>query len=161
MSQSDYEQNSLEEEKKSIYKFHLETIQKYIKANNDVCDKFYKLIDETIKDSISKQYDLKLLKKVQEDINNNFNKYIALVNKINDKNIVFNNNNKDEILDDSWILGHSLDIVLDSLYFIKTVRSKETDNYEWFEIESGNSIHDLMHSNEAFTSAIQIFQNDI
>ena len=161
MSQSDCEQNSLEEEKKSIYKFHLETIQKYIKANNDVCDKFYKLIDETLKDSISKQYDLKLLKKVQEDINNNFNKYIALVNKINDKNIVFNNNNKDEILDDSWILGHSLDIVLDSLYVIKTVRSKETDKYEWFKIESGNSIHDLVHSNEAFTRAIQIFQNDI
>ena len=161
MSQSDCEQNSLEEEKKSIYKFHLETIQKYIKANNDVCDKFYKLIDETLKDSISKQYDLKLLKKVQEDINNNFNKYIALVNKINDKNIVFNNNNKDEILDDSWILSNSLNIVLDSLYFIKTVRSKETDDYEWFEIESSNSIYDLMHSNEAFTRAIQIFQNDI
>ena len=160
MSQSDCEQNSLEEEKKSIYKFHLETIQKYIKANNDVCDKFYKLIDETLKDSISKQYDLKLLKKVQEDINNNFNKYIALVNKINDKNIVINNN-KDEILDDSWILGHSLDIVLDSLYVIKTFRMKETDNYEWFEIESSISIYDLMHSNEAFTSAIQIFQNDI
>ena len=161
MSQSDCEQNSLEEKRKSIYKFHLETIQKYIKANNDVCDKFYKIIDETLKDSISKQYDLKLLKKVQEDINNNFNKYIALVNKINDKNIVFNNNNKDEILDDSWILGHSLDIVLDSLYFIKTVRSKETDDYEWFEIESSISIYDLMHSNEAFTRAIQIFQNDI
>ena len=160
MSQSDCEQNSLEQEKKPIYKFHLETIQKYIKANNDVCDKFYKIIDETLKDSISKQYDLKLLKKVQEDINNNFNKYIALVNKINDKNIVINNN-KDEILDDSWILGHSLNIVLDSLYFIKTVRSKETDDYEWFEIESGNSIYDLMHSNEEFTRAIQIFQNDI
>ena len=29
MSQSDCEQNSLEEEKKPIYKFHLETIQKY------------------------------------------------------------------------------------------------------------------------------------
>ena len=74
---------------------------------------------------------------------------------------MFNNNNKDEILDDSWILGHSLNIVLDSLYFIKTVRSKETDDYEWFEIESSNSIYDLMHSNEAFTRAIQIFQNDI
>ena len=161
MSQSDCEQNSREEEKKPFYKFHLETIQKYIKANNDVCDNFYKLIDETLKDSICKQYDLKLLKKVQEDINNNFNKYIAIVNQINDKNIVINNNNKDEILDDSWILGHSLDIVLDSLYVIKTVRMKEADNYEWFEIESSISIYDLMHSNEAFTRAIQIFQNDI
>ena len=159
MSQSDCEQNSREEEKKSIYKFHLETIQKYIKANNDVCDKFYKIIDETLKDSIRKQDDLKLLKEVQENINNNFNKYIALVNQINDKNIVINN--KDELLDDSWILGHSMNYVLDSLYFIKTVRCKEFDDYEWFEIESSNSIYDLMHSNDEFTRAIQRFQNDI
>ena len=161
MSQSDCEQNSLEEEKKPIYKFHLETIQKYIKANNDVCDKFYKIIDETLKDSISKQYVLKLLKKVQEDINNNFNKYIAIVNKINDKNIVINNDDKDKILDDSWNLGHSMNYVLDSLYVIKTVRCKEIDDYEWFETESGISVFDLMHSNNEFTRAIQIFQNDI
>ena len=160
MTQSDCEQNSLEQEKKPIYKFHLETIQKYIKANNDVCDKFYKIIDETLRDSIIKQDALKLLKKVQEDINNNFNKYIALVNKINDKNIVINKD-KDKILDDSWILGHSMNYVLDSLYVIKTVRSKETDDYEWFEIESSNSIYDLIHSNDEFTRAIQRFQNDI
>ena len=68
---------------------------------------------------------------------------------------------KEEILDDSWILGHSLNYVLDSLYVIKTVRCKEFDDYEWFEIESSISIYDLMHSNDEFTRAIQIFQNDI
>ena len=134
-------------------------IQKYIKIKNDVCDEFYKIIDERRNDSIVKQYDLKQLKQVQEDIETNFNKFIELINQANNEEIV--SNFKDLILKNLFEIHNSMNYVFSELYVIKNVRCKEVDKPEWFEIESSNSISDLRRSNTEFTRAIQRFKNDI
>ena len=141
------------------------TENEFIKTCTDICDKFYKFIDETFTDSEQKQYSLRLLKDTRDSIVSNLNRFVALAKQIKEKNTVLNKDNISTVL---YEVRTSIQSIINSLSVFElrfekigqSIQDGNSDN-DYDEIDVSNDIYDLNFDVERLANCLNRLQKDI